>query len=97
MWKRHVDDILKVVKIGMTQLLTDDLNRVDETNSIKFMHEEETYRMVLFGYLTGKTLIRVDIPINFFAIITTQTNTIFFPTSFITPEDGSNSYVAKQM
>ena len=41
MWKRYVDDILEVIKTGMTQQLTDHLNRVDETNSIKFTHEEE--------------------------------------------------------
>ena len=33
--------ILEVIKTGITQQLTDHLNRVDETNSIKFTHEEE--------------------------------------------------------
>ena len=41
MWKRYVDDIQEVIKTGMTQHLTDHLNRVDETNSIKFTQEEE--------------------------------------------------------
>ena len=40
MWKRYVDDILELIKTGMTQQLTDHLNRVDETNSIKFTYEE---------------------------------------------------------
>lgn len=38
MWKRYVDDILEVVKAGMTQHLTDHLNTVDETNSINYTH-----------------------------------------------------------
>ena len=41
MWKRYVDDILDVIKTGMTQHMTDHINRVDETNSIKFTHEGE--------------------------------------------------------
>ena len=48
MWKRYVDDILEVIKTGMTQQLTDHLNRVDETNSIKFTHEEEVEGTIPF-------------------------------------------------
>ena len=48
MWKRYVDDILEVIKTGTTQQLTDHLNRVDETNSIKFTHEEEAEGTIPF-------------------------------------------------
>ena len=41
MWKRYVDDILDVIKTRMQQHLTDHLNTVDETNNMKFTHEEE--------------------------------------------------------
>ena len=48
MWKRYVDDILEVIKTGMTQQLTDHLNRVYETNSIKFTYEEEAEGTIPF-------------------------------------------------
>ena len=51
MWKRYVDDILEVIKTGMTQQLTDHLNRVDETSSIKFTHKEEAEGMIPFWTL----------------------------------------------
>jgi len=41
LWKRYVDDVLKKINIGETQNLTNHLNTVDETGSIKFTHEEE--------------------------------------------------------
>ena len=41
LWKRYVDDVLEKIKRGETQNLTDHLNTVDETGSIKFTHEEE--------------------------------------------------------
>ena len=41
LWKRYVDDVLEKIKRGKLQNLTDHLNTVDETNSIKFTHEEE--------------------------------------------------------
>ena len=48
MWKRYVDDILEVIKTGMTQQQTDHLNRVDETNIISFTHEEEAEGTIPF-------------------------------------------------
>ena len=36
-----MDDVLEKIKRGETQNLTDHLNTVDETGSIKFTHEEE--------------------------------------------------------
>ena len=48
MWKRYVDEILEVIKTGMTQHLTNHLNRVDETNSITFRHEEEAEGTISF-------------------------------------------------
>ena len=42
LWKRYVDDILEKIQKGELQNLTDHLNRVNETGSIKFTHEEES-------------------------------------------------------
>ena len=42
LWKRYVDDILEIIKRGSVQQLTDHLNIVDDTGSIKFTHEEES-------------------------------------------------------
>ena len=42
LWKRYVDDILEIIKRGSVQQLTDHLNTVDDTGSIKFTHEEES-------------------------------------------------------
>ena len=41
LWKRYVDDVLEIIKKGQVQALTDHLNQVDTTNSIKFTREEE--------------------------------------------------------
>ena len=41
LWKRYVDDVLEIIPKDSTQTLTDHLNTVDPTNSIKFTHEEE--------------------------------------------------------
>ena len=41
-WKRYVDDIFEIIKKGETVRLTDHINSVDDTNSIKFTFEEET-------------------------------------------------------
>ena len=41
LWKRYVHDVWKIIKKGQVQALTDHLNQVDTTNSIKFTHEEE--------------------------------------------------------
>ena len=41
LWKRYVDDILEIIKRGKLEALTDHLNGIDKTNSIKFTHEPE--------------------------------------------------------
>ena len=41
LWRRYADDILEIIPEGTTQQLTDHLNTVDPTQSIKFTHEEE--------------------------------------------------------
>ena len=41
MWKRYVDDVLEIIDRGQIQPLTDHLNQVDPTGSIKFTFEEE--------------------------------------------------------
>ena len=48
MWKRYVDDILELIKTGMTQQLTDHLNRVDETNTINSHMKKEAEGMIQF-------------------------------------------------
>ena len=47
-WKRYVDDTLEVIKSGTAAQLTEHLNTVDSTNSIKFTHEEEVDRSLPF-------------------------------------------------
>ncbi|XP_072033222.1 uncharacterized protein [Amphiura filiformis] len=41
MWKRYVDDILEVVNKDAVPPLTEHLNQIDDTNSIKFTYEQE--------------------------------------------------------
>ena len=41
LWKRYVDDILEIIKKGETENLTQHLNQIDPTGSIKFTYEEE--------------------------------------------------------
>ncbi|XP_072033374.1 uncharacterized protein [Amphiura filiformis] len=41
LWKRYVDDILEVVNKDAVLPLTNHLNEIDDTNSIKFTFEEE--------------------------------------------------------
>ena len=41
LWKRYVDDILEIVKKNTAETLTDHLNQVDPTSSIKFTFKEE--------------------------------------------------------
>ncbi|XP_072019409.1 uncharacterized protein [Amphiura filiformis] len=41
LWKRYVDDILEIVAKDEVNALTDHLNQVDDTDSIKFTYEEE--------------------------------------------------------
>ena len=40
-WRRYVDDVLEIVRKGDFDNLTENLNKVDPTNSIKFNEEEE--------------------------------------------------------
>ena len=47
-WRRYVDDVLEVIKSGTTQKLTDHLNTMDPTGSIKFTHEEESEGKIPF-------------------------------------------------
>ena len=39
LWKRYVDDILEVVKIGSVEKLTEFLNQLDDSHNIKFTYE----------------------------------------------------------
>ena len=41
LWLRYVDDILEVIKKDCINELTDHINQVDKSNSIKFTYEEE--------------------------------------------------------
>ena len=58
LWKRYVDDIHEEIQKGEFQNLTDHLNTVDETGSIKFTHEEESKVLVysFSGYLNHGTV-----------------------------------------
>ncbi|XP_072014851.1 uncharacterized protein [Amphiura filiformis] len=47
-WRRYVDDVLEIVKEGQVQNLTDHLNTIDETESIKFTFEEEKNGQIPF-------------------------------------------------
>ena len=40
-WRRYMDDVLEIVRKGEVDNLTEHLNKVDPTNSIKFTYEEE--------------------------------------------------------
>ena len=42
LWKRFVDDTLEVINRGSVTQLTEHLNSVDSTGSIRFTYEEET-------------------------------------------------------
>ncbi|XP_078590228.1 uncharacterized protein LOC144870038 [Branchiostoma floridae x Branchiostoma japonicum] len=41
LWKRYVDDIMEIIRQETQHELTDHLNAIDPTGSIKFTHEEE--------------------------------------------------------
>ena len=41
LWKIYVDDVMEVVRKGCEQELTEHLNSIDTTGSIKFACEEE--------------------------------------------------------
>jgi len=46
--KRYVDDVLDVIKKNQVKNFTDHLNSIDDTNSIKFIYEEETNGVIPF-------------------------------------------------
>ena len=46
LWKRYVDDILEVINKETVEALTEHLNQVDTTGSIKFTHETEVDKMI---------------------------------------------------
>ena len=48
LWKRYVDDILEVINKQAVEGLTDHLNHIDETGSIKFTYETEAEKMLPF-------------------------------------------------
>ena len=48
LWKRFVDDTLEVIKRGSVTQLTEHLNSVDSTGSIRFTYEEETEGQIPF-------------------------------------------------
>jgi len=48
LWKRYVDDILEIINKDAVEGLTQHLNMVDETGSIKFTYESEVDKMLLF-------------------------------------------------
>ncbi|XP_072023392.1 uncharacterized protein [Amphiura filiformis] len=47
-WRRYVDDVLEIIQKDNTQKLTDHLNTIDPTGSIKFTHEEEDQGKIPF-------------------------------------------------
>ena len=48
LWKRYVDDILQIIERENVEALTDHLNGIDKTNSIKFTHEPEKNAQIPF-------------------------------------------------
>ena len=48
LWKHYVDDILEIVPNGEIENLTDHLNKVDNTGSIKFTHKPEQNEQIPF-------------------------------------------------
>ena len=48
LWKRFVDDTLEVINRGSVTQLTEHLNSVDSTGSIRFTYKEETEGQILF-------------------------------------------------
>ena len=47
-WRRYVDDVLEIIKAGTTRKLTEHLNTIDPTASIKFTNEEEDQGKIAF-------------------------------------------------
>ena len=48
LWRRYVKDMLEIIKKGTTENLTEHLNKVDPTGSIKFTFEEEDQGKIPF-------------------------------------------------
>ena len=48
LWKIYMDDVIEVVRKGVEQELTEHLNIIDTTCSIKFTHEEESDNSLSF-------------------------------------------------
>ena len=48
LWKRYIDDILEIINEDAVEGLTQHLNRVDETGSIKLTYESEVDKMLPF-------------------------------------------------
>ena len=48
LWKRYVDDAMEVVRKGYEQELTEHLDSIDNTGSIKFTYEEESENSLPF-------------------------------------------------
>jgi len=46
--KRHVDDVLELIKKGQVRNLTDHINTIDPTGNIKFTYEEEEDKQIPF-------------------------------------------------
>ena len=54
-WSRYVDDVLEIIKASTTRKLTEHLNTIDPTGSIKFTHEEEDQgENSVFGHTDSK-------------------------------------------
>ena len=47
-WKRYVDDVLEVIRKGEVDNLTEHLNSIDPTGSIKFTYEQESEGSIPF-------------------------------------------------
>ncbi|XP_072046926.1 uncharacterized protein [Amphiura filiformis] len=47
LWKRYVDDVLEIVRKGEVDNLTEHLNSIDPTNSVKFTYEQEQEGSIL--------------------------------------------------
>ena len=48
LWVRYVDDILEIIKKSSVQQLTDHINQIDKSGSIKFTYEEEEQGRIPF-------------------------------------------------
>jgi len=56
LWKRYVDDILKLVKKDSVQKLTEFLQKMDDSNNIKFTNEvEQSGQLPFLDLLLNRT------------------------------------------